>query len=150
MEHQRILYADNNPADVELLLSVLAALGLGEEVAVVGDGEEALHYLFHTGPYARTRPEPPDILLLDLKLPRRDGFEVLAQVRAHPRLKALPVIVLTASKAEADLCRCYELGANAYVTKPAAAPEFRTMLESLSAFWLRLNEPPPQLLALAH
>lgn len=150
MDHQRILYADDSPADVGLLLSVLTGLGLGGEVAVVGDGAEALDYLLHRGAYAATRPEPPGILLLDLKMPRMDGFEVLSLLRAHPRLKTLPVIVLTSSKAEADLCRCYELGANAYVVKPAVEPEFHAVLESLSAFWLRLNEPPPQILNLAN
>lgn len=150
MDHQRILYADDSPADVELLLSVFSRLGWGEEVAVVGDGMEALDYLLHRGAYAATRPEPPGILLLELKMPRMDGFEVLSLVRAHPRLKVLPVIILTASKAEIDLCRCYELGANAYVVKPAVGPEFQAVLESLSAFWLRINEPPPQILNLAN
>lgn len=150
MDHQRILYADDSPADVELLLSLFSGLGWGEEVAVVGDGMEALDYLLHRGAYAAKRPEPPGILLLDLKMPRMDGFEVLSLVRAHPQLKVLPVVVLTSSKAEADLCRCYELGANAYVVKPAVGPEFQAVLESLSAFWLRNNEPPPQILNLAN
>jgi CheY-like chemotaxis protein len=150
MDHQRILYADDSPADVELLLSVLAGMGLREEIAVVGDGVAVLDYLLHRATYMETRPEPPDLLLLDLKMPRMDGIEVLSLVRAIPRLKTLPVVILTASQTEADRCRCYELGANAYVVKPAAGAELRAVLESLSAFWLRLNEPPPQILNLAN
>ncbi len=149
MERKRILYAEDNSADAELTLSALADMGLRENVAVVSDGVEALDYLCHRGNFAEAKPGLPQLVLLDLRMPRMDGIATLSAIRNHPCLKTVPVVMLTASNEEADLARCYALGANAYVVKPVTSERFSSAIESVGAFWLGINEPPPQVLAAA-
>jgi CheY-like chemotaxis protein len=138
-----ILLAEDNPNDVELILAAFTGMRLANEIAVARDGEEALDYLFRRGPHAgRTSPDPA-VVLLDLKMPRVDGRDVLRQLRAHPALKTIPVVVLTSSREESDLLHSYRLGANAYVVKPVDFEEFTLAVGKLGFFWALLNEPPP-------
>lgn len=118
MELKRILLVEDSPNDVELILTSLAESHLGNEVVVVQDGEEALDYLYRRGVFVRRMEGNPVVVLLDLKLPKVDGIEVLASLKSDPGLKILPVVVLTSSREEPDLSQCYQLGANAYVVKP--------------------------------
>jgi CheY-like chemotaxis protein len=138
-----ILLAEDNPNDVELTLSALNGLNLANEIAVVSDGAEALDYLFHRGSYAGRTGVRPAVVLLDLKMPRVDGLEVLRQIRADARLCALPVVILTSSREESDLVRSYQLGANAYVVKPVDFEAFISAVSQLGVFWALVNEPPP-------
>lgn len=140
---KRILLAEDNANDVELTLTALADSNLANEVVVARDGAEALDYLYQRGRYAARPPGNPAVVLLDLKMPRVDGLEVLRQVKADPDLKAIPVVVLTSSREELDLVRSYELGANAYVVKPVDFHEFLGAIKELGVFWAVLNEPPP-------
>ena len=138
-----ILLVEDNPKDLELALLALEQTNLANEVITVRDGVEALEYLFRRGPYA-DRPEGnPAVVLLDLKLPRVDGLEVRAQVRAEPTLQSIPVVMLTTSREEKDLARSYRLGVNAYVVNPVAFRDFLEAIRELGIFWAILNEPPP-------
>ncbi len=140
---KRILVVEDNPADEKLTLRAFRNCGVANEIFVVRDGAEALDYLFASGPYSsRDANELPTITLLDLKLPRIDGLEVLRRVRADERTRLLPVIILTASKEEEDIARGYELGANAYVRKPVDFADFVQAAKALGLFWLLVNEPP--------
>ena len=142
-----ILLAEDNPNDVELVLTALREARLANEVQVARDGAEALDYLYRRGAFTG-RPGPlPAVLLLDLKMPKVDGREVLRQVRADPALRALPVVVLTSSREERDLVQSYELGVNAYVVKPVDFAEFTAAVTHLGCFWALLNEPPPEKVA---
>lgn len=139
-----ILLVEDNPDDVALTLRALKKNNIRNDVVVAQDGEEALDYLFGTGEYA-TRPHPlPEMLLLDLKLPRMSGHEVLKQIRAHPRTRFIPVVILTSSTEEQDLVRGYELGANSYVHKPVDFTEFVEATRQLGLYWLVLNRTPPR------
>ena len=138
-----ILLAEDNPNDVELTLNALHAAKLANEVIVVRDGAQALDWLLRRGPYANREPEVPAVVLLDLKMPKLGGEEVLAQMRQHAELRTLPVVILTSSREESDLCKCYDLGANAYVVKPVEFDEFISAVGKLGVFWAVLNEPPP-------
>jgi CheY-like chemotaxis protein len=140
-----ILLAEDNPNDVELTLSALNGLNLANEIVVVTDGAEALDYLFHRGSFAsRTGTGVrPAVVLLDLKMPRVDGLEVLRQIRGDAGLCALPVVILTSSREESDLVRSYQLGANAYVVKPVDFEAFISAVSQLGVFWALVNEPPP-------
>jgi two-component system response regulator len=139
-----VLLVEDNPTDEKLTLRAFKKANISNEIVVVRDGAEALDYLFATGQYAGRDVEAlPAVTLLDLKLPRVDGLEVLRRVRADPRTKVLPVVILTSSKEEEDVARGYALGANAYVRKPVDFGEFVQAAQALGLFWLLLNESPP-------
>ncbi|HEY1794149.1 MAG TPA: response regulator [Opitutaceae bacterium] len=138
-----ILLVEDNPNDVELSLSALKEARLANEIIVANDGEQALDYLYRKGKHAgRTTPNPA-VILLDLKMPKVDGHEVLRQIRLDPYLRLIPVVILTSSREEKDLYSSYDKGANAYVVKPVDFEEFITAISKLGVFWAVLNEPPP-------
>jgi CheY-like chemotaxis protein len=141
-EIRPILLAEDNANDVELTLSALQAHNVANDVIVVRDGSEALDYLFRRGVYAERTTGDPALLLLDLKMPKMDGLEVLRHVKADGRMRRMPVVVLTSSREESDLVRSYDLGVNAYVVKPMNFPDFIHAVETLGAFWAVLNELP--------
>ena len=134
---------EDDPRDVELTLTALEEYNLANEVVVARDGEEALDYLHYRGNFMRRSGENPAVLLLDLKLPKIDGLEVLAQVRSDEKLKMIPVVVLTSSHEEKDMVASYKLGVNAYVVKPVDFHEFVNAIKELGVFWAVINEPPP-------
>ena len=138
----RILLVEDNPNDVELTLEALAEHNLANEVVVVHDGAEALDYLYRRGSYQMRDPGNPAVVLLDLKLPKVDGLEVLKTVKSDEQLKTIPVVVLTSSREEKDLVRSYQLGVNAYVTKPVDFSAFVNSVSQLGLFWAVINEPP--------
>jgi CheY-like chemotaxis protein len=140
---KRILLADDSTRDAELTLAALDEQHLADEVAVVRDGAEALDYLYHRGDFSDVARVRPVVVILDLKMPRVDGLEVLRQMKADPNLKRLPVVMLTSSREEEDLARCYRLGANAYVVKPVDFQNFLSSVRQLAMFWTVINEPPP-------
>ncbi|MBW4510055.1 MAG: response regulator [Scytonematopsis contorta HA4267-MV1] len=143
MELKRILLVEDSINDVELILTSLAENNLGNEVVVVRDGEEALDYLYRRGVYRLRREGNPVVVLLDLKLPKVDGIEVLGHLKRERSLRTVPVVVLTSSREESDLAQCYELGTNAYVVKPIDFHEFVDAIKGLGLFWAIINEPPP-------
>ena len=138
-----ILLVEENPNDLELTLLALERSQLANEVIVVRDGAEALDYLFRRNSHADRPQGNPAVLLLDLKLPKVDGLEVLEQVRDSADLRSIPVVMLTSSREEPDLDRAYQLGVNAYVVKPVEFKEFVGAISDLGIFWAVLNEPPP-------
>jgi CheY-like chemotaxis protein len=138
-----ILLVEDNPKDLELTLIALERTHLANEVVVVRDGADALDYLFSRGQHEGRDNGTPAVVLLDLKLPKIDGLEVLREIRADGRLKSTPVVMLTSSKEETDLLRSYELGANAFVVKPVEFTHFVEAIADLGVFWAVLNEPPP-------
>jgi CheY-like chemotaxis protein len=140
---KRILLVEDDPKDVELTLTGLADYHLVNEVEVARDGEEALDYLYRRGNYQKRADGNPAVILLDLKLPKVNGFEVLQQIRADESLKMIPVVVLTSSHEERDLVQSYKLGSNAYVVKPVDFHQFVNAVKELGAFWAIINEPPP-------
>jgi CheY-like chemotaxis protein len=143
-EDLQILLVEDNPKDVKLTLHALREDNLGNTIQVARDGEEALDYLFCRGQFAsRTFDRPPRLVLLDLKLPKVDGLEVLRAVKGDPRTKAIPVVVLTSSREECDLVESYKLGVNAYIQKPVDFDSFRQAVKQLGLFWLVVNQPPP-------
>jgi CheY-like chemotaxis protein len=139
----RILLVEDDPNDAELTLSALAENGLANEVVVARDGEQALDYLYRRGAYASREEGNPTVMLLDLKLPKVDGIEVLKRVKADPHLKTIPVVVLTSSREEQDLMRSYNSGTNAYVVKPVDFYGFLRAVRELGLFWTVVNHPPP-------
>ena len=139
----RILFVEDDAKDVELTLMALEDYKLTNDVVVTRDGQEALDYLYCRGQF-HTRPgENPAVILLDLKLPKVDGLEVLKQIRSDERLKMTPVVVLTSSREEKDMVKSYKLGVNAYVVKPVDFHEFVNAVKELGVFWALINEPPP-------
>jgi CheY-like chemotaxis protein len=139
----RILVVEDDPNDVELTLIALGEYNLANEVVVTRDGQQALDYLYCRDEF-QTRPnENPAVMLLDLKLPRLDGLEVLQQIKADERLRMIPVVVLTSSHEEKDKMRSYKLGVNAYVVKPVDFHAFVNAVKELGIFWGVINEPPP-------
>lgn len=145
MEQRFILLVEDNPDDVELTLRALKKHNVQNEVVVARDGAEALDYLFVTGAYAsRDTDIMPAVILLDLKMPKIDGLEVLRRIRADERTKLLPVVILTSSKEEQDLINGYKLGANSYIRKPVDFIQFSEAIKQLGLYWLILNEPPPK------
>lgn len=144
MKNKIILLVEDNPNDEALTLRALKKNNIKNEVVVARDGVEALDYLFGTGDYAgRDISDTPQLVLLDLKLPKVDGLEVLKQLRADRRTNLLPVVVLTSSKEEQDLVASYSLGANSYIRKPVDFNQFMQAVGQLGLYWLVLNEPPP-------
>ena len=138
-----ILLVEDNPHDLELTLIALSRSQLANEVIIARDGAEALDYLNSRGPHAKRQAGNPAVVLLDLKLPKVDGLEVLKAIRSTDGLKSTPVVMLTSSREEQDLLRSYELGVNAYVVKPVDFTEFVRAIADLGIFWAVLNEPPP-------
>lgn len=142
-ELKRILLVEDDERDVELTLAALEEYNLANEVAVACDGEEALDYFNRRGKFQNRGPENPAVVLLDLKMPRVDGLEVLRQMRANERLRMVPVVVLSSSAEERDIIESYQLGVNAYVVKPVDIQQFLEAIKKLGLFWAVLNEPPP-------
>jgi len=141
---KRILYAEDSPADVELTLAALEEHHLANEVVVVGDGVEALDFLYRRGAFANRPAGNPAVVLLDLKMPRLDGLEVLRQVKSDPDLRTIPVVIMTSSREERDLVESYRLGVNAYVVKPVDFEQFVAAVKEVGMFWALVNEPPPE------
>ena len=140
----QILLVEDNPDDVELTLHALRREKLANRIEVARDGEEALDFLFCRGPYAhRSFEHPPRMILLDLKLPKVDGLEILRQIKDHPSIRAIPVVILTASREEKDMVKGYQLGVNSYIQKPVDFNQFRDTVKQLGLYWLVVNESPP-------
>jgi CheY-like chemotaxis protein len=139
----RILMVEDDAKDVELTLTALEEYNLANEVVVVHDGAEALDYLYYRGAFQMRTGDNPAVMLLDLKLPKVDGLEVLKQIKSDEKLRMVPVVVLTSSKEEKDMVASYKLGVNAYVVKPVDFHEFVNAIKELGAFWAVINEPPP-------
>ncbi len=140
---KRILLVEDEKKDIELTLNALSTYNLANEVAVVHDGEEALDYLFRRGKYKSRANGNPVVVLLDLKMPKVNGLEVLRQIRLEEQLKLIPVVVLTSSNEDKDIVESYELGVNAYVVKPVSFPKFSDAIKTLGLFWAVINESPP-------
>ncbi len=149
-ELRRILLVEDSPNDVELILAALEDNRLANEVVVVRDGEEALDYLYRRGVFRLRIEGNPVVVLLDLKLPKVDGLEVLAQLKSDSQLRRVPVVVLTSSREEQDLINSYNLGTNAYVVKPVDFHEFVDAIKELGLFWAVVNQPPPGSLSSLH
>ncbi|MGA2597344.1 MAG: response regulator [Bryobacteraceae bacterium] len=139
----RILMVEDDPKDVELSLTALEEYNLANEVVIARDGAEALDYLYCRGDFASRPAENPAVMLLDLKLPKVDGLEVLQQVKSDEKLRMIPVVVLTSSHEEKDMVASYRLGVNAYVVKPVDFHEFVNAIKELGVFWAVINQPPP-------
>lgn len=140
---KRILLVEDNLHDIELTLAALEENRLASQVVVVRDGQEALDYLYRSTNFPLQVEGYPVVVLLDLKLPKIDGLEVLAQLKSDPQLKRVPVVMLTSSREERDLIKSYDLGVNAYVVKPVDFLEFVDVIKQLSSFWVAVNQPPP-------
>ena len=139
----RILVVEDDPNDVELTLTALEEYNLANEVVVVGNGADALDYLYCRGKFETRSGENPAVMLLDLKLPKVDGLEVLKQVKSDEKMMMIPVVVLTSSREEKDMVASYKLGVNAYVVKPVDFHEFVNAIRELGIFWAIINAPPP-------
>ncbi len=140
---KRILLVEDDPKDVELTLAALAENNLANEVAVARDGVEALDYLCRRGSFAQRSHGNPVVIMLDLKMPRMDGIQVLRQLKADEHLRLIPVVVLTSSRESLDLEECYRLGVNAYVVKPVRFIEFVEAVKEIGVFWVLVNQSPP-------
>lgn len=143
MNLRRILLVEDSDRDAELTVEALAEYQLLNRIERARDGAEALDYLYRQGAFAQRPEENPAVILLDLKMPKVDGMEVLRRVKADPQLKAIPVVMMTSSREERDLARSYDLGVNAYVVKPVEFKEFIDAIRQVGAFWALVNEPPP-------
>ncbi len=138
-----ILLVEDNPDDVELTILALEKNNIANPVKVVRDGQEALDYLFYRGRYAEQDHPLPNLVLLDLKLPKVDGIEVLQKLKADRKLKLIPIVVLTSSKEETDVIKSYDLGVNSYIRKPVDFDQFVNTVKQIGFYWLLLNEQPP-------
>jgi CheY-like chemotaxis protein len=138
-----ILLAEDNPSDVELTLAALNTAHVANEIVTVPDGEQALDYLYRRGRFAHVTGPRPSVVLLDLKMPKVDGLEVLRAIRSDPLLARLAVVILTSSREEQDVFKSYQLGTNAYVVKPVHFEDFITAIGRLGVFWAVINEPAP-------
>jgi CheY-like chemotaxis protein len=143
-ELKPILLVEDNPKDLELTLAALEQCQLANTVIIARDGAEALDYLYSKGQYAQRTTGDPIVVLLDLKLPKLDGLEVLEKIKQDPHLRHTPVVMLTSSREEQDLVRSYSLGVNAFVVKPVGFDQFFAAIQDLGMFWAVLNEPPPR------
>ena len=143
---KRILLVEDSEHDIELTLAALETHNVANEVDTARDGAEALDYLYRRGAFATRSNELPAVVLLDLKMPRVDGLEVLRQIKSDPQLKKIPVVILTSWREEQDLVRSYELGVNAYVVKPVNFAQFMESVKQLGCFWAIINETPPLVL----
>jgi CheY-like chemotaxis protein len=140
----QMLLAEDSASDGDLILASLAKVSLVEATHVVHDGVETLDFVFCRGDYADRVNEPPlRVIVLDVKLPKLDGFEVLREIKAHSRTRLIPIVLLTSSNIDADVARGYLLGANSYVQKPVDFEEFRETIRRLGLYWMTINEPPP-------
>ena len=140
---KRILLAEDSDRDAELTLDALAHHHLGNEIERVRDRAEALDFLYRRGQFASRAEGNPVVVLLDLKMPKVDGMEVMRQIKSDPQLKLIPVVVMTSSREEQDVLRSYALGVNAYVVKPEKFSEFLNAVKQIGMFWAMINEPPP-------
>jgi len=146
MKNKIILLVEDNPSDVGLTQRALTKSHIANDMVVAEDGQDALDYIFASGKYTgRDVSETPALVLLDLKLPRVDGLEVLRRVRSDERTKRIPVVILTTSREEQDVAQSYDLGANSYIRKPVDFKQFVESVERLGLYWLVMNEPPPPL-----
>lgn len=143
MSMRPILLVEDNPADVELTMAALKRSQIANEIVVARDGVQALDYIFSQGQYADRAPEPPAVILLDLKLPKVDGLEVLERVKSHPEHRNIPVVMLTSSREESDILRSYQSGVNSFVVKPVEFNAFFQAIRDLGMVWAVLNEPFP-------
>ncbi len=140
----KILLAEDDKNDIELTISALAEVDIPEhEIAVVYDGEQALNYLFRQGQFRKRETPDPRLILLDIKMPKIDGHQVLREVKSHPKLKQIPIVMLTSSGIESDIVKSYSYGVNAYVVKPVNFQEFRKAVKLLGDFWVKINKVPP-------
>ena len=146
-EIRRILLAEDSDNDAELTIAALDANRLANEVVVVRDGAEALDYLYSRGAFAERTGGNPALFLLDLKMPKVDGLEVLRVIKNDPQLRTIPVVMLTSSREERDLMRSYELGVNSYVVKPVDFSEFMDAVRQIGGYWAIVNEQPPEVIA---
>lgn len=142
IELKKILLVEDNPNDIELTLEALTEQNLANRVFVLNDGVQAMEYLQYEGSHQNRKKENPAVILLDIKMPRMDGIEVLQKIKSSPELKTIPVVMLTSSREEPDLKKCYELGVNAYVVKPVNFKDFFAAVRQLGIFWAVLNELP--------
>ena len=143
-DNVEILLVEDNPADVELTMHALRHNNLANRIHVARDGEEALNFLFCRGPHSkRSFDNPPRMVLLDLKLPKVDGLEVLRQLKGDSRTKAIPVVILTSSKEDRDMVSGYRFGVNSYIQKPVDFTAFRETIKQLGLYWMVVNQPPP-------
>ena len=147
MNTKTVLLAEDNPNDVEMALAALSELQLANEVVVVNDGVEALDYLRRQGKFADRAGSNPIVVLLDLKMPKIDGLQVLREMKSDPQLNHIPVVILTSSREESDLVESYNLGVNGYVVKPVAFDQFLEAIKRIGLFWALTNEPPPGTIA---
>ncbi|MCE4226222.1 response regulator [Methylobacterium sp. C25] len=138
-----ILLVEDNPNDIELTLAALEAGQLANDIVICRDGAEALDFVYRRGPHEKREAQDPAVILLDLKLPKIDGLEVLAALKKDPQTRAIPIVMLTSSREETDVVRSYDLGVNAFVVKPVGFDEFFAAIKELGVFWAVLNEPPP-------
>ena len=143
IEIKTILIAEDNPQDIELTIEALTQNNLANLVVAVNDGVEAMEYLNYQGPFKNRKKGNPAVLLLDIKMPRMDGIEVLKAIRGDDTLKTIPVVMLTSSREEPDLKKCYAMGVNAYVVKPVVFRDFMDAVKNIGIFWALLNELPP-------
>jgi CheY-like chemotaxis protein len=144
VELRKILLVEDNLPDIELTLEALSVQNLANRVVVVRDGVEAMEYLECKGEFAKRQPGNPAVILLDIKMPRMDGIEVLQAIKTNPKLNPIPVVMLTSSREEPELKRCYELGVNAYVVKPVNFKDFLEAAKNIGIFWAVINELPPE------
>ena len=146
MNDKVILLVEDNPSDIGLTIRALERNGIGNRLVVAEDGQDALDYLFCAGAYGtRDIADVPLLVLLDLKLPRIDGLEVLGRIRADPRTRRIPVVILTSSTEEQDIAAGYDLGTNSYIRKPVDFHQFAEVIKQLGLYWLIINQPPPRL-----
>jgi CheY-like chemotaxis protein len=143
-EVKRILIVDDSPKDVELAIAALTEKNLANEVDVAEDGEEALDYLYKRGKFANNSNGNPAVILLDIKMPKLNGIEVLRHIRSEPRFKFIPIIMVTSSREDKDLLECYKLGANSYVVKPVDIVQFINSIKAVGQYWAVINQLPPE------
>ncbi|MCJ2026360.1 response regulator [Methylobacterium sp. J-067] len=137
------LLVEDNPNDIELTLAALESSNLANEIIICRDGAEALDFIYRRGTHEGRQAQDPAVVLLDLKLPKVDGLEVLAKIKGDPATRGIPVVMLTSSREETDVVRSYDLGVNAFVVKPVGFDEFFAAIKDIGVFWALLNEPPP-------